>query len=218
MSKRKGMTKKELRAPDEFQALVLELTERYGHYWKIALAVIVLIIVIPLSITGYNYYNNKKENNAALGYTQLTNSVKNLNLSEKLNKIDTFIENHQGTKASFFAMLLKGKLLFNDNKFNEALKVYNLIADNSPKEEFKTLAKLNIALCNEKLGNRKKAESILKSLQYDSIAGADATFYLAKLYEKENKIAEAKNLYQEIVDKYKNYPYYRIAEIKTSLL
>lgn len=65
MARRKGMSKKELRAPDEFQSFVIELTEKYGNYWKIAVVFLILIIVIPLGISGYKYFNNKKENNAA---------------------------------------------------------------------------------------------------------------------------------------------------------
>jgi predicted negative regulator of RcsB-dependent stress response len=218
MAKRKGMTKKELRAPDEFQSLVLELTERYGHYWKIALAVLILIIIIPLAITGYNYYKTNKENKAAIGYTTLTNSLKSLQLEQKISEIDKFINNHSGTKAAFFAMLLKGKLLYEQNKLEQAVAVFKNIMSQTEEAEFNSLAKLNIALCKEKSGNFNEAVSDLKTLQNDPIAGADATFYLAQIFEKQNKKAEAKNLYQEIVDKYKDYPYYKLAEIKTSVL
>ena len=218
MSKKKGMSKKELRAPDEFQTIVLELTEKYGQYWKLALGILILIIVIPLAVTGYNYYEKNKENKAAIGYTQLTNSIKSLPPAKKLSKIDKFLNNYSGTKASFFAMLLKGKILFDIKKFNDAITVYNAVISDSPKEEFKSLAKLNIALCNEKTGKVETAVNQLKNLTNNATVGADATFYLAQLFEKEHKIIEAKNLYQEITDKYKNYPYYKICEIKASSL
>ena len=218
MAKRKGMSKKELRAPDEFQTIILELTERYGQYWKIALSILILVIIIPLAITGYNYYKKNIENKAALGYTQLTNSIKSLQPEKKLSRINEFIDRHSGTKASFFAMLLKGKILFDTNKFNDAITVYNNVIANSHREEFKSMAKLNIALCNEKIGKTKTAVNQLKELVSNATVGADATFYLAQIFEKENKKIEAKNLYQEITDKYKNYPYYKICEFKASTL
>ena len=218
MAKRKGLSKKELKAPDEFQLFIIKLTEKYGHYWKIALAVIILIIVIPLAITGYNYYKKGTENKAAEGYTLLTNSIKDLDFNKKIEKIDSFINNHAGTHAAFFAMLLKGKILIEYKKYNKAITVYNNIIDNSEKPEFKNLAKLNIGICYWELHNINKAVEVFKNLKDSPVVGADATYYLAQIYEHQNKLGLAKNLYQEIVDKYKNYPYFRIAEIKTKTL
>jgi predicted negative regulator of RcsB-dependent stress response len=218
MAKKKGLSKKELRAPDEFQIFIIKLTEKYGRYWKIAVAALILIIAIPIAITGYNYYKKNKENQAASGYTMLTNSIKNLDFNKKISKIDQFIDQYSDTHASFFALLLKGKLLIENKKFKQAINVYNQIIANSEKDEFKNLAKLNLAICYYKIGQMSQASSILESLKNSPIVAADATFYLAQIYEKEHKLKQAKILYQEIIDKYKNYPYYRIAQIKKEVL
>ena len=214
MARRKGMSKKELRAPDEFQSFVIELTEKYGNYWKIALVILVLIIIIPLGISGYKYFSNKKENNAANNFYALSSKIKIFNYQKKIEQLNKFLNEYQGTNAAFQAMLLKGRILFENKDYNQAMEVFQTLIDKSPIEELKIQAKLDVALTKLKLGKKDEAVNMLLKLTENSITGADAAFYLAMIYEKDNNILKAKSFYQEIVDKYKDYPYVELAKLK----
>ena len=214
MARRKGMSKKELRAPDEFQSFVLELTEKYGNYWKIAVVVLLLIIVIPLGISGYKYYKNKQENNAANKFYVLSSQIKSLNYQQKIEKLNGFLNEYQGSNAAFQAMLLKGRILFANKDYNQAMEVFQTLIDKAPIEELKIQGKLDLALAILKLGKKDEALGILLKLTENDITAADAAYYLAMIYEKEGNILKAKSFYQEIVDKYKDYPYVEIAKLK----
>jgi len=214
MSRRKGMSKKELRAPDEFQNFILELTERYGNYWKLALILIAFIIIIPLCFSGYKYFNNKNENKAAVTLSMLTNSIKTLDTKKKIEELDKYLNNYGNTNAAIQALMLKGKILFENNKFGRAAQVFQNIIDKSSIEEFSGQAKLALALCKLKTGDKNSAVNILSELTNNNITGADANFYLALIYEQSNNTLKAKSYYQRIIDKYKNYPYFKMAELK----
>ncbi len=214
MARRKGMSKKELRAPDEFQSFVIELTEKYGNYWKIAVVFLILIIVIPLGISGYKYFNNKKENNAANNFYALSSKIKLFDYQKKIEELNKFLNEYQGTNAAFQAMLLKGRILFENKDYNQAMGVFQKLIDKSPIKELKIQAKLDVALTKLELGKKDDAVNMLLKLTENDITGADASFYLAMIYEKDNNMLKAKSFYREIVDKYKDYPYVEIAKLK----
>ncbi len=220
MSKRKGMSKKELRAPDEFQAFILELTEKYGNYWKIALVGLVIIILIPIGITVYNYYENNRENSAALQYSILLNKLKmdRGNQDKKLKDINSSISKFKGTHIYYQVLLLKGKVLFDNKKYKEAIKVFDEVISDSNRDEFTSLAKLDKALCFFEMKDINNAKELLNKLTENQLVGDDAKYYLALIYEKEKNFVKAKSYYQEIVDKSKGYPFYKIAQLKLETL
>ena len=218
MAKKKGMSKKELRAPDEFQAFILELTEKYGNYWKIALAGLIVIILIPICITIYNYYKNSTENKAALNYSILLNKIKTDNNAQKLADINSSINKFKGSSIYYQVLLLKGKILFENRKYQDALNIFNEVISDSDRDEFISLAKLDKGLCFLEMKNFSKAKEVLEKLTEDKIVNIDATYYLALIYEKEHNLLKAKSYYQQIVDKAKNYPFSKLAQLKLKTL
>ncbi len=219
MAKRKGMSKKELRAPDEFQAFILELTEKYGNYWKVALAGLIIVLLIPVGITVYNYYKNNKENQAAMQYSMLLNKLNmDKDSGKKLKDVESSINKFKGTSIYYQVLLLKGEILYNNKKYKDAIDVFNEVISDSDRDEFKSSAKLDKGICYFEMNNLKKAEEIFSNLTNDIIVSADAKYYLALTYEKEGNFMKAKSYYQEIVDNAKDYPFYKIAELKLETL
>jgi predicted negative regulator of RcsB-dependent stress response len=218
MAKKKGMSKKELRAPDEFQSFILELTEKYGNYWKIALAGLIVIILIPLGITVYNYYKNNQENKAALQYSILLDKLRMDAGNMKLKYINSSLDKFKGTSIYYQVLLLKGKALYDNKKFKDAINVFNEVVSDAKREEFISLAKLDKGLCYFEMNDFKNAKEVLNNLTEDVVVGFDAKYYLALIYEKQNNIVKARSYYQEIVDKAKNYPFYKIAQLKLETL
>ena len=213
--KRKGMSKKELKAPDEFQAAMIELWQKYGKYWKHCVIVLIIIIAVPVIISLYSYFKEKKEHDAYNAYNNLLYEF----IQKKDPKIlENFIAKHKGTKAEIFAKIRVANYYFNKRNFKKSLSYYKELEKNNINEEFKNFAKLCEAQCYLEIGKINDAKSILKELKNDSIVGAESTFYLAAIDENSNNIQMAKQLYQEIIDRYKDFIFFKYAEAKVNEL
>ena len=213
--KKKGMSKKELKAPDEFQAAMIELWQKYGKYWKHFVIVLVIIIAVPVIISLYSYFKNKKESDAYNTYSKILVTF----IQKKDPQVlENFINNFKGTKASIFAEIREANFYFNQKNYNKALNIYNNLVKNNINDEFKNFAKLCKAQCYIEMGKINESKTILSSLKNDSVVGAESTLYLAFISEKNKNIAQAKQLYQEIIDRYKGFLYLKFAEAKVNEL
>ncbi len=213
--KRKGMSKKELKAPDEFQALMIEMWQKYGKYWKHFVVGVLILIAIPVFISLYTYYNAKKERDAFNAYQQVLAKFVS---EKKATPLENFIKRYKGTKANILAQIRLANFYYNKGKYKKAMLIYkNLEKDNIDKE-FKNFAKLCLAECYMQLKNENKAKEILTQLQNDKIIAPEVTLYLAFINEDKNNIAKAKQLYQKIIDDYKGFFYMRFAEAKVNEL
>ncbi len=207
--KKKGMSKKELKAPDEFQSAMMELWEKYGKYWKHFVIGLIIVIAIPVIISLYNYYTNKKEVDA---YNEYKNVLQNFINQKNPQPLENFIKKFNGTKANILARIRLANYYFNKSKFEKAYNIYQYLTKKNINEEFKNFAKLCLAECLIEMKKDDKAKQILSSLKNDSIIGGEADLYLAFLNEKNKNFSEAKQLYQEIIDRYKGFIYLRYAE------
>ncbi|GEM_PF-4663186 len=218
MFRQKGMSKKELRAPDEFQLFIMSLTRKYGNYWKVALCVLIAVIVIPLVVAGSSYLQKKKQDQSSFAFFELTKKITPLNPEDRIKEIDNFISKFDGTKSSVQAEILKGKILFDLKKFKEAKALYIDALTKTSDKNFKNFFKFNIALCNQLLGNQNEALDGFLALKSQPLFAADATFFMALHYESAKDIPKAKGLYKEIVDNYKNSLYFNVSKLKYELL
>ena len=213
--KRKGMSKKELKAPDEFQAKMIELWGKYGKYWKQFVAALIIIILVPVIISLYSYFKEKKEREAYNLYSKLL--VKFIQ-TKNPKVLENFISKENGTKAAIFAEIRVANFYFNTNNYKKALEYYNKLEKNNINKEFKNFATLCKAQCYMEMGKLKKAQSLLKKIKNDEVVGAESTFYLAMINEKNKNINQAKLLYEEIIDRYKNFIFMKLAEAKVNEL
>ena len=213
--KKKGMSKKELKAPDEFQAAMIELWQKYGKYWKHFVVILIIIIAVPVILSLYSYFKNKKETDAYNAYSKILVQF----IQKKDPKIlENFISKNRGTKASIFAEIRVANFYYNKGKINQALKYFSELEKNNINEEFKNFAKLCEAQCYISINKIEKAIGLLKQLKNDNVVGAESTFYLALVDEKNKNLSNAKQLYQQIIDRYKGFVFFKLAEAKVKEL
>ncbi len=214
MKRKKRLSKKELRAPDEFQSAFMEFWEKYGKkYWKQFIVILIIIIAVPVAISLYSYYNNKKETDAFNEYNQI---VSKFLKTKNPMLLENFLKKYKGTKANILAHIRLANFYFNKGKYQKALKIYKFLEKKNINKEFKNFAKLCEAQCLLQINKTKEAENILNSLKNDEVVGAEATLYLAFLNEKNPQ--KAKQLYQEILDRYQGFIFYNYAEDKINHL
>ena len=89
------------------------------------------------------------------------------------------------------------------NKFGDAAKKFQDVADRYPRTRPGQLARYYVALCQERLGNYAAAETELKSLEStrDEGLSALARFKMAQVYDEDGKGPQAVQLYQQLADK-----------------
>ncbi len=213
--KKKGMSKKELKAPDEFQAAMIELWQKYGKYWKHFVIGLIIIIAVPVIISMNSYFKEKKERDAYNAYSKVLVQF----IQKKDPKLlENFALKYKGTKAAIFAEIRIGNFYYNKENYKTALKYYSNLEKNNINDDFKNFAKLCEAQCYINMNQTQVAKSIIEKIKNDTIIGAEATFYLAMMNESNKNIPQAKQLYQKIIDRYKDFIFFRIAEAKVNEL
>ncbi len=142
----------------------------------------------------------------------------NGNLSEAVKQLDSIETNFANTSARGFAVLTKGDILFQQNKFQEAEAEYSKITAAGPKNL------LPFALYN--LGKTKEAAADLPAAlnQYkgfltaypDHFLAPEVHYSLASVYELSGNAAEAKAAYEKIALLYPETAWAMMAKAKTT--
>lgn len=144
MVKRKRITKKQLKEPDEF----ITLTERAfifirEHSRKVAGGGILLLVLI-LAFIVFQMWDKKKEEEAAREFGVATGLYERgvaqaregsiQGDKDVLAKFDEIITKFPRTSSGRFSLLYKGNVYLRKGEFDEAIKAYAAFLDKSGKE------------------------------------------------------------------------------------
>lgn len=221
MGKKEKLSIKDLKRPDAVISFTSRIVDWAVKYNKAIIGSITAVILIFALFSLAKYYLKQQEKKAEEAYYSVYSEYEKFvkaedkakedpaKLTEQQNKtiskLDEVYAKYSGQTSGKLAILNKGHLLFENGKYEEAVKAYEqFLSDINKKDLFYNLTLDSIAHCYEELNNPDKAldyyEKITSS-NFDFLKDL-AYFNLGRLYEtKNNKELAVKN-YKKIKDSY----------------
>lgn len=187
--------------------------------WIIGILVAIILIVV---IVGVVVNVNNKKNNArfealdslATAYTSLltmddTTAEYTTAIASFNDKADELIASSSAKSyPALKAQYMKAQVLVLDEKWNEALSLYETVAEGAKDIYLGPLAMLNAAVCAENGGNQNLAltyyQKIWDVYGVNTPVAPKALFNTARIYEAQGNKDLAKATYQQLVDEFKN--------------
>ena len=188
-------------------------------YLKKIIIGIAIVVVLLASFLVINHILGKKEiiaenafGKVYLNYRLLTNdeNLQEKELKEKLlgltESFKVVMEEHPRTKAASKSAYYIGNIYFYAGEYEKALEYFKKGTEISRQKYYAVLLSyIGEASTYEQLGNYEKSEGIYRHIleRYkDSFLIPTVKFNLGQLYEKMNRIDEAKEQYDSIISKY----------------
>ena len=174
--------------------------ERLRKYWSLygryISSTIILVIVIVGGWQFYNFWENKKNNDASNNFLNIL-SISNDDINDAINKINGLSDLPNGYK--FLFKFKKASLLNRTGKASEAQLIWNeLYSDKSIDSDYKDIAIIS-SLMNDYEQPKliAKLDDIIKNNVYFSDLSKELKANI--LYEN-GKIQESKDLFNEVLN------------------
>ncbi|MEK6564636.1 MAG: tetratricopeptide repeat protein [Candidatus Omnitrophota bacterium] len=124
-------------------------------------------------------------------------------LQKAIDTYEDFVSKNPNSKIIKHAKFQIGRLYLIKGDFSGAIKIFNEIIKNYPKEtKLCTDAKLAIAACYEKQGDWEGVMRVyaeIKAAYPDTSAALSIPLFIAQHYQKENRPAEAESAFKEAI-------------------
>ncbi len=205
----KSLTKKELRAPDQFQSLGTQAVHWIEDHIKVIIAVAAAIVLLSFIWIGYGYYQGYKESGAEKtvfpAQAQALKTIESATGTEGIN-IGDFIkvlESNKGTKASLSgAMHVIGALNLKENTESLQKQVLSA-ADTSLSESHLlfglwNLTKGDVLMRNGENASAKESYQSVLSASGQKEFHPSALIKLGALAEKEGDLDGARAFYRRV--------------------
>ncbi len=204
--------------------LLLDLSIKIREYiiehkhitYAILIGIVILLIAIPIYINNYN----KKVEESSKFFEYALSAYKNAfynkdltpeqriqSLKDSINRFGGVAARFSGVPAYYDALFYQGHAFYELGDYNNAIKVYEKLADQNSSYYFIDFVLIDIGKCYEQLNNIQGALSSYQKVldKYPKKAGAAyAMFNIAKIYELSNKIQESVKYYRQLTQKYPN--------------
>lgn len=174
----------------------------FKQRWKQTLASVLVVIFAVASYYGYSYYKHKRNKTASLAYYQL--QKKNLEGEEKVEALKSIVSKYENTAT---ARLIQFKLLqtyISAQNKDEAEKIFQSLESAVKSEPFLHTA-LHFEMANfyRNIGSYDVAAKLFEKAAHikGNVLEAESLFQLALCFELSGKKAEAKHLYQELLER-----------------
>jgi TolA-binding protein len=172
-----------------------------------------IIIVVAMLISFYSWQRDQKEITAGKALTQSMLSVPSIprnptasQLAELYSKqADVYLKiagDHQGTSAGQRALLQGAAMLFEAERYADAQTQFQKFLDAHPDGFFASQAALGVATSLDAQGKTDLAAGAYQrviNISSDLTVANAAKFALAQIDERQNKLSDARNLYEDIV-------------------
>jgi len=213
------LSKKEVRAPDSFRALLMKVFKSLLGNKAANLVVLGVFIVGGVAYSAYNHYKQSQEEKAQAELFEVEQLLKKDQPDanpeavpeplkaeqipdEAISMLDSVTQKYSGTNASSLAALRASELLEIKGDLQRAGQFAKSGVENSRSELIKGLARLRFATLqiNQSKYSEATAE-IQKVLDNDSLKSlhAEAQLRLAVSYELQSDLEKARELYSKIV-------------------
>lgn len=173
---------------------------------SIGIFVIALLLVLVIVVAINSKSSEKRYDSLSALESSYTNREE-IGDEEFINEAnalisDAGIKSYPGAKAA----LLLADVYYGNEDYQSALDLYNQIASAQSKTYLYQVAMINVAACNEMLGDSAVALDIYNSLWEnfgkDGLYGSRALFNSARLYEAQGNVELAKATYEQLAGEY----------------
>ncbi len=234
MAKEKVARKKLLKEPDEFittSARAMAFLRRYSQ-WVAALGV--LLLLVALGIWGWRQYQERRERQGMElqaqahqvyknAMDQTDESVRKDLLAKAVDRFQKVIQQYQGTRASWMAMVYRGHACYALGRYEEAIHDYESSMEAAPSrdsEEMKALALQGLGYAWMAKGDLDKAITCFQGLKErgGTTFQRTAQWNIARCYERQGRKQEALAAYKEIEESFPDGYFAHLAKAKVAEL
>jgi predicted negative regulator of RcsB-dependent stress response len=162
-----------------------------------------IIIVVAMLISFYSWQQDQKEITAGKALTQyMMSAPRNVSDSQRADNFLKIAGDYQGTSAGQRALLQGAAMLFEAGRYADAQTQFQKFLDAHPDSLFTAQAALGVATSLDAQGKADLAAGAYQrviNMSSDVTAASSAKFALAQIDERQNKLTDAMNLYEDIV-------------------
>jgi TolA-binding protein len=161
-----------------------------------------VIVVAAVLISFYSWQRDQKEITAGKALTQVMMSApRNASGSQPADLFLKIAGDYQGTSAGQRAMLQGAAMLFEAGRYADAQTQFQKFLDAHPDGLFAAQAALGVATSLDAQGKTDLAAGAYQRVintSSDMAAANSAKFALAQIDERQNKLTDAMNLYEDV--------------------
>ena len=218
---KKKLTKKEIKEDKFVQATMQAKAYVEENYQKV-LGIVAGIFAVFLLIMVISYYRTQKEekSNTLLGEAQL--EFQNLNYSKAKAMLNRLMEEYSGTNAAEEGKFLMANLYYREGKYSEAKEYFSDFLNNYDESEILVASAIaGYAACLAAEGNYAEAADEYRKAQEKAPEFVEAPnyLYLAGInYQKANQPEQAQEMFQQVVENYKDSSRYNDAKAQLIFL
>lgn len=207
------LTRKDLRAPDEFQTLTRQGMDFVEANRTAVMAALGAAIVLLLAIVAFRMISQSREASASAAYSEARGLLADKKYDEAAGRFETVATQYSGTSYGPLALLERGNALLLADKATDAASAYEAFLRTSPSTDYlRQLAHTRLGYAQEKLGKASEAQTAFTTAASEKgpFTG-EALFGAARNAEAAGDGAKAKDLYGQLLEKFPTTEYRDIA-------
>jgi predicted negative regulator of RcsB-dependent stress response len=207
------LTRKDLRAPDEFQTLSRQALDFVEANRNAVVAALAAVIVLLLAIVAYRMISQSREASASAAYGQARALLADKKYGEAAVKFGEIVNGYGGTSYGPLALLEKGNALLLAGQSADAAAAYEKFLQSSPPTDYlRQLAHTRLGYAQEQLGKPADAEKAFGTAAAEpGPFAAEALFGAARNAEVAGNADKAKDLYTQLLEKHPTTEYRDVA-------
>jgi predicted negative regulator of RcsB-dependent stress response len=198
------LTRKDLRAPDEFQTLSRQAMDFVEANRNAVVGALAAIIVLLLAIVAYRMISQSREASASAAYSQARSLLSDKKYGEAAVKFGEVANGYSGTSYGPLALVEKGNALLLAGQSADAAAAYEKFLQSSPPTDYlRQLAHTRLGYAQEQLGKPADAEKFFGTAAAEpGPFVAEALFGAARNAEVGGNADKAKDLYTQLLEKH----------------
>lgn len=207
------LTRKDLRAPDEFQTLTRQGLDFVEANRTAVMAALGAAIVLLLAIVAFRMISQSREASASAAYSEARALLADKKYDEAAGRFETVATQYSGTSNGPLALLERGNALLLADKATDAATAYEAFLRTSPGTDYlRQLAHTRLGYAQEKLGKAAEAQTAFTTAASEKGPfTSEALFGAARNAEAAGDGAKAKDLYGQLLEKFPTTEYREVA-------
>jgi outer membrane protein assembly factor BamD (BamD/ComL family) len=207
------LTRKDLRAPDEFQTLTRQTLDFVEANRTAVMAALGAAIVLLLAIVAFRMISQSREATASVAYSEARGLLADKKYDEAAGRFESVATQYSGTSYGPLALLERGNALLLADKATDAVAAYEAFLRTSPATDYlRQLAHTRLGYAHEKLGKAAEAQTAFTTAANEKGPfTAEALFGAARNAEAAGDSAKAKEHYGQLLEKYPTTEYRDVA-------
>lgn len=207
------LTRKDLRAPDEFQTLSRQALEFVEQNRTLVMGTLGALIVVLLAVVAFRIMSQSRETSAATAYAEARGMLTDKKYTDAAARFDEVANRYSGTSYGPLALLERGNALLLADQAEGAVQAYERFLQSSPPTDYlRQLAHTRLGYAQEHLGKPAEAQrSFTTAAAEPGPFVAEALFGGARTAEAAGDAAKAKELYAQLLEKHPTTDYRAVA-------